>query len=759
MSQESNVIGQQDSWSGRAELAWAGLAFAEPQPGSTLIAPVRGGEKLEPEAEYAFYADFQTRDSELGLALIDERKFELIKTTSMVRAALAKRVRAASMARTRYQALESINAGEPNPALRYPEKVFTELQAELNRLTMELVYLQAFGARIDSLHTLLTRLLNEPEGGASPEMEQTLRLLGQSWRGQMRIRAWSDRIPMNARRRPALTAFQPDYMNFAGYIVAVPGNDESLIITSETGAYLVYLLEVIVHLARETERFLSDKSRAKDTWYPMLTLVRAVIEFFYYCNFELPYAYGNHVLDGAVSDKVWTYQGQWIASGDDPQSVRRLKRMGAEVTSLLIKHDRLLQCQTEEELAELLKSEARPLNAGVPSRMLYQPYWSVGLAGFEFSQGEQRVHFHTLPETIGGLIASLIVDQEQLECLASSRMGGPLETILGLALLDERAFPSASMQLETRTRYELLARFWRSVGRRRAIIMMGDYYVQQVSEALSVLGQPGPEHPTFLTVRFSSMHGTLPSAASGRSEAGPVQADSIDPFAALVMADQIRIVELLNLTWSFSEQFLDNLTQATARGGLPQVIRDLPATTTGFVNDLKLRINESWLISLDPLWTLVRNSAPVLWDFWSKVKHDEDWQRPLRSAAPPDAAGLMLRLLADNVRLLVLVELSGTMMLAKLRFNSEQAATALYRAAAPYQAADPEHITGIAQMVDYYFDDTRFDIALAFVSAFRQHMAMISDDLRRLDADENTLAVFQGVVAQLDRNYSMSGRA
>src|SRR5205085_1352323 len=112
------LIDYQDSgqkWTGRAELAWANLAFAEPVTNSVRIDPIRGGTRLEPEQEVAIYSDWLTRDSELGLLLIEKRKFDLLVTTSMLRSGLERRLRSASVARTRYQALETINAGEPNP--------------------------------------------------------------------------------------------------------------------------------------------------------------------------------------------------------------------------------------------------------------------------------------------------------------------------------------------------------------------------------------------------------------------------------------------------------------------------------------------------------------------------------------------------------------------------------------------------------------------------------------------------------------------
>jgi hypothetical protein len=733
-------------WIGKVALAWAAKAFGEPEiDGNRIKIPDLAARNV-PELEIALYTDWQSRDSELGLVLVDERKFELIKATSLLRNSLQKRVRLLSIARTRHQALAAINASEPNPALRYSDKIFAGIDAEIAKLTAELSHLQNFSTRIESFHTLLTRLIENT--AVYPELEQSLRLLGQSWRGQQRVRLWGERVPVSARNNPALMVFQPEYMNFSGYMINLPGIDEGVILTKETACYLLSQLEVIALLASEVEEQAREQVDNSDNWYPQLTLIRAVVEFFYYCNFELPYAYVQTVMDSVIAGKVWTYRDQWVASQENIDSVQRMKRMGSEVASLLINQGRLLQCQVENQLNDLLSTDARPvaMEAG-NTRLLYQPYWSVGLAQFEFDESGKRVRFHTSPAMIGSLITGLLETQTHLDRLASSRLGGPLETMLGLALLDERAFTANSLQLETRARYERLARFWQSIGRRRAIVMLGDDYVHAVSEALSVLGKPGPEHPTFLTVQFGVKPGSAPTTKPDAA---------FDPFASLVIADQVRLIELVNITWQLGEKFLKLLTNNVE---LTAIVSQLAELATNFENDLKLRLNENWLFSLDPVWALLRSSAPVLWDFWSKIKSGEDWLSPLLAVPAPDAIGLMLRLFGDDMRLIMLIEMSGVMMLSRLRSNSPFGTQALYWALSPYLANDPEHTSGVTQVADYYYDaEIRFDTAQAFASAFRQHLARLIDDLRGLGVAEEHFRLFAVVMEQLDRNYDFNSK-
>jgi hypothetical protein len=743
MVEGGGLIDYQDSgqkWGDRSEIAWATSAFSDPTAKGVRIIIVDGQTLLAREQEIALYSDLQTRDSDLGLHLIDSRKFDLLKTTVMLRSGLEKRLRSVSVSRTRFQALKTINAGEPNPALRYPEKVFEDLQTESARLTGEVTHLHKFSNRVESLHRLLTQLLNTPEGGMTPDLEQSLRLLGQGWRGRMRIRSWCDRIPRSARSKPALTIFQPDYMQFSGYITSLSGIEGSIILTEDTADYLLGQIELISKLAKETERYMGNRTGQTDPWFPMFTMLRAIVEFFYFCNFELPYAYGHLVLDGVASDKVWTYRDQWVASRGDETSMRRLKRMSAEVVSLMVDHDFLLRCQTEAELAEYLKNESRPTLGQSPVRMLYQPYRATGLANFDITEYEQRVRYDTPLEPIGDLLTSLLIDQPHLSNIASSQLGGPLETLLGLALLDERAFTSGHLQIETRARYELLARFWSSVGRRRAIVMLGDDYVQSISEALTSLGQPGPEHPTFLTVRFNT-----PGAEA-----------QFDPFSSLVLADQVRLIELLNITWSFGEKFLEELDKVGPQGDLSKAIDAVPSLASACEGELRLRLNENWLISLDRVWTLLRSSAPVLWDFWSKLKSEENWQEPILSAPAADTSGLMLRLFGDSLRLIMLLELSGTMMLTRLRYGSEQGARALYCTAYPFKAGDPERTNAISQVVDYYFNsEFHFDPALAFAAGYHQYLEQMLDDLKQLGVDEKQCSLFASAINQLDQSYGL----
>src|SRR5207253_9917160 len=136
-------------------------------------------------------------------------------------------------------------------------------------------------------------------------------------------------------------------------------------------------------------------------------------------------------------------------------------------------------------------------------------------------------------------------------------------------------------------------------------------------------------------------------------------------------------------------------------------------------------------ISLDRVWTLLRSSAPVLWDFWGKLKSGENWQQPLMGVPHAEAAGLMLRLFGDSLRLIMLMELSGTMMLTRLRYGSEQGARTFYCTAFPFRTADPERDSAISQVVDYYFNsEYHFDPALAFASAFHQYLELMLSDLR-----------------------------
>src|SRR5262249_59867083 len=119
-----------------------------------------------------------------------------------------------------------------------------------------------------------------------------------------------------------------------------------------------------------------------------------------------------------------------------------------------------------------------------------------------------------------------------------------------------------------------------------------------------------------------------------------------------------------------------------------QVIGALPCLAAAFERDRRLRINEAWLVSLDRVWSLLRNSAPVVWDFWGKLKSEEDWQQPVLTASASDAAGLLIRLFADCLRLIMVIEMSGLMILTRLRAASELGSRMLYRAARPFQTRD-----------------------------------------------------------------------
>src|SRR5437762_5509204 len=186
-------------------LLWAENIFAEPKPESNGINPrLYELGYISQEQEAVLYRDLHSRDSEVGVGLLNWRKAELLDSLAYLRNAIKKRDDTASLARSRRETLERL--APEMPMTKAQAEVESDLQIELSaelerletKLKLELIYLRSYGTKVDALERMLKLVGSESALRIPRASEQMLRLFSQSWRGFVKIKSWALRFGESA---------------------------------------------------------------------------------------------------------------------------------------------------------------------------------------------------------------------------------------------------------------------------------------------------------------------------------------------------------------------------------------------------------------------------------------------------------------------------------------------------------------------------------------------------------------------------------
>lgn len=730
------------------QLEWANRVFAEPiQAVSLLNLTALEADKIDLPTEASLYTQLQNRDSEIGVMLLEIRKNELRQSIQTIREGTIKRDRDYSVSRNRLEALEKINSSEPNPQLRYPEQTFADIKSQMATFKREIAYLQQWYPPIAALEHTLKAF--DDSGRASKANEQLVRLVGQGFRAQARLRAFVGHFREGSKNRLPNLKLHSHGQDFSGYLLSIGKDSPPIAIEAQTAAYLRHFLEVINLLAELCQEFLKNCiSIPAGHWKPLLTLVRAIIEFFYICNFELPYFYTNLTVDLQDTTKIWyfdTTDNTWKSVSEDTNSNKYLKRISAETSLLLANNSALLKCRTTDELNRFLKLAA-PTQAQQPNNVSSYPYHSCGLAEFD-ENPNHKLKVTTAFNAIGVVLEQLL-DGVNCPRLTKSPLGSPLATLVGMAELNPQAFglASDSAVLKDSERFRLLSDFWKLTGRWRAISMLGEDYAKKVTRGMEAIGQPGPEHPTFLSVVLKP---TMVKHAVDEGE------ELIDPFTALMLADQVRLLEMLNITWTIAEDFLSKLKDVHSLGKLKRIIESLPHLGEEAASSLQKRFNPKWLEATNWIWSVLRSCAPSVWDFWAKLNQENLWD-DFANAPTMQAFTKLLRLFCETARLVVLIEASGSAIAERLQFSAEGAGQTILSAVQSYLEGSTMPVP-LVEVINYYYNpEIRFDSNQAFTGSFRLYLKQLEVDLKSIKASEAHIKGVSAILRQLDILYPTS---
>lgn len=720
---------------------WSETIFDEPERESPVISP-RDYEAgfISAEQETLLYRDLRSRDSDVGLGLLGSRKAELADAIAYIRSATKKREHEIAMCRSRLDSLGRLTGDLTQNQAAY------ELQLQIDQLERELVYLRAHSSKLDSLERVMKLVGVETTARVSRSAEQMLRLFSQSWRGFIKIKAWSNHFKEGA-SVPELAKYkQPGEP--AGFLLPLGEGARAVAVSRDAAGYLLHLLESINLLAEEYRDYVCAEGLDPEAgWGPAHRLIRAIVELFYFCNFELPFSYVDLAVDPEDTTQLWVFDydtSTWSVVSEDANSSRSLKRVGAEAAHMLINGHALLKCKDDKELTRLTMEEGPQLSSPGEAHD-YRLFLCSGLSEFDLDPASQRVKFRMAFNSLGKIFDAICHNQPQLHMVSSSDLGNSLETLLGMALLDSRAFnfPADATTPDPISRYQILSQFWRSIGRRRAIAMMGENYVKQVTGGLASLGEQGPDHPTFLTMRVGTVVGIGKEAPAKTA---------VNPFAAMGLADQIRFLDLTLQSWVLAEEVIGRLREVHSQGKLKRIIDGIPQLVESRKENFALRFNSKWITSNQWYWSFMRSSMPVVWDFWQKLAMSEPWQ--LAELPPYQALGMLLKLFGDIVRVVLVIELSDTEIAQSLNVEAESAGQALIQGMEGFLEAGERVPQPVAEAINFYYDpEIRFDSWLAFVTSYKRFLSTMQQDMRSLNFDEKLLGSIDLIVEQLDILY------
>ncbi|MBI4853004.1 MAG: hypothetical protein HY819_14530 [Acidobacteria bacterium] len=700
-------------------------------------------ENLTSAQEASLYLDWQTRDTELGYRLIDRRREELTRSNDAFRSLLGKKRKAVTFTRTRLDALQKINATELNPSLKHPQHIFAQLEAEVRTVQEELQTLRYHLTSVDALEVFLKPVLGTASSEGSFLSEQRMRLLGQAWRGWMRVKAFKNKSPNYVFPLPANPEFPAPLL--PGFIVAI--NDSisnplgtDLLIDYDTLAYLHHSLHIIKSLSQEVSGYFQGKEQkdSSNAWSNLMILLRAIVELFYFCWFEIPLMSNSLIVDIDEPTKFWRYQvqeQQWQPVNQETID-RKLKREAATLAHFIVSNANLLNWQSAEHI------NISTLVTELSQRGL-QPYRSVGLASLELNSTTYTHKFLSGYKLTGQILKYVVEADDTLAIAFNTPLGDVLETLTAMAMLDSKAFVTASSTMAESEQLKYLAQFWRAMGKRRPSLLLGERYAKTIHNKFKEIGEPAPEKASQLSIQLSTMLSRTATMLGEKPRPGVE-----DLLTKLGLADQIRFVELVNSTLKFVQEVSGSINSMEIGTNLPAVINCLPLKVAEQEEAIGKRFFSKWATNQQVIWQVLTASIPMTWDFWTKIATSQAWTTSLTQLYPEDALVTLLSLCADATRLLVILESTSPIATERLTTDAESTGSLVLAAFQRYQT-----FPGVNELIRYYYDtEIPHDGWVAFTSSLKLYLQQLQGDLKKFGAVEQE-KLMAAILKQLEINY------
>jgi hypothetical protein len=748
MEEYSRDLGSIDSVSSIEELSdknslleWARRVFADPLSFSHRISEdLFTVDHASPEYEAALYLDWQARDTELGYRFLLARRESLLRSIEDFRRSISSRESARESARMRMEALRMIGpAGCNSPE---GDTIFIQLDAEMRTAKEELRQLRRHIGSID----LLKRVLEPIAGGASDEeynlAEQRMYLIGQSWRGWMRMRACNHNYPSDQQNSSTIDSNHPVEKRILIHHTSETTNPlgTDLLIEQEAARYLRHFLLAIATLSNETARFFQTGDRPKpdpSSWPAPMSMLRAIVEFFYFCSFELPLLSNSLMVLSDDSSEIRRFdeeRGELLPVTDERLN-NRLKRESASIVHLVLSNFSLSNLQRFDDLSALDQDCS------------LEPYRTTGLARLNINPSTQVYKFQSAYRMTSRVIERIVDTDPILSDLFQSSLGGAIETIAGMAALDSRAFKAAGAlePMPSTERFRWLSRFWSTMGKWRPIALLGDNYTREISAGLQSLGESTPERSSMISIQLPSLSRVLPGKNIGVRE---------DPANELILADQIRLSELLNGTWILVDEIALRIGRIDEYNSLEALLASLPEAAERQEIEIGRRFNSKWQENEKPILSLLRGCSPAIWNFWSKVADREPCISYLTNLAPDDALNGLLHLCAGSIRMITLMESISPLTAERLEANAETSARVLltaFQRCIGSSKLGKHSASALSETIRYYYDfEAPYDAWLAFTKSLKAYLQQLQNDLAQFNPNSPEIEIFATSITKIE---------
>jgi hypothetical protein len=713
-----------------ARLAWAKVVFGDPlQPAEGVeLRQFFDGTVPPILLQRALCGDARLRAGSIASMLLADRRDTVAERLSALRATESRARREAVSARVRLESVQKINLTEPNPALRYSDVALERLSGDIVRAERAA---SRFAAAVPNAAVIAELLqLAAAEG---QEAEFAMRAFGLAWKGRARLRAWQQaRDPADLPRLPfgateGAAAFSvPNAVLIP--LEGGPGVPALVLLDRVAALYCLDLLWLAVDLAR-----IAASDAAEDSWFPQLALPRVIVELCHALAREVPMARPGLLVDASDPNRIWALAEdarEWQPVADPP-SPRRILRVAAEAARLLGDSPALFAADDMDGLVQMLT----PADGASDPR----PYLTVGLTD-PVRKETNQLGERSLAESTWALVDGLA----RLDADLDTALGGVSRASHALWQLALLAHPGLPQRTDAE-RGRMLARLWRSMGRARPVSLLGSRYKAELSRLLKVAGEATPDRPFFYSIAPTANL----IAAAGHGE-------EPDLLSGAVIADRVRLVEAINLTWKFVSGSLGTMHGATSREELEALGRNMGERFAPHEAELRLRLHRSWLASDREVWSLLRGRAPVVWDFWVKVLEGMDWLEQSVAAGPEYVLSHLLRVYGDLVRLMTVVEAWSPSGAERLDAGAEPASHALLGTLRRIERigfdAQWPALRVAYEPLHAYFDETAvYDPWAAFVRSLSADIASSLDVLTHVAAEgvEGQRTLLTGLLARL----------
>ncbi|MBL8151960.1 MAG: hypothetical protein JNN15_18720, partial [Blastocatellia bacterium] len=444
--------------------------------------------------------------------------------------------------------------------------------------------------------------------------------------------------------------------------------------------------------------------------------------------------------------KIWNFNAsanEWQPFTEQP--IEQMRRQSTSTALLLIEYPLFLRCSNQTELSKACYNALTRIDSDILTQ-IYGPYQFTGLARMDYRTDGRNFRTQSAIALTGEVLAHVVAQSEHLKSYFY-RSGSPLETVLAMANLDPKAFGLDGKDYLARpVALKLLGDFWKRMGKNRPVGLLGDIYAKGIYAGLASIGESAPERSSLVSIHLTNVLGrSLFGDGEGKG--------TTDLLTVLMLADQIRLMELLELSWTYAEAVLNDLRTVASLQEIGELIR-LGGTFAQHEVEIAKRFNQKWISATQPLWTILRGSAPHAWGFWTKIAEGYSIAQLLVAYEPAQALGYFLMPLADITRLMLLFETSSPVLSEKLKTDSETAARSLLSGFERFKSWQAPLSNIIEEALGYYFDLTiQHDAWVSFTESLKHHLRLLDTDLQSRQAPEAIITMLSTVLVRLEANH------